>query len=400
MMTVRLDPADHDWMTHPATLRVMAALEAAAPDGSRFVGGCVRNALLGVPVADIDIATVLEPEASQAALEAAGIAVHPTGIAHGTLTAVADHQPFEITTLRRDVSTDGRRATVAFTTNWAEDAARRDFRINALYADPDGTIHDLVGGLADIPGRRVVFIGRPQDRIAEDYLRILRFFRFYAFYGQGEPDAHGLTACAEMTDGLSQLSAERVWMETRKLFSAPDPVASLGWMIQAGVAQALYGQAPDTDRLERLIALGGDDPLLRFAAAFDPAERLIRPMKMSNEEASRLRLAGKAELAATIAEVWPVRAELEKLVYRHGNDAMADQLYLLFSKMADPPEGWGGAIAHVLSFAAPDFPVGGDDLKAAGLTPGPEMGKALRRMEEAWIDSRFRLSKEALLADR
>ncbi|WP_421790690.1 CCA tRNA nucleotidyltransferase [Hyphobacterium sp.] len=397
-MTARLNPADHDWMTAPATRRVMNALETAAPGGSRFVGGCVRNALLGEPVADIDIATVLEPDAAAAALEAAGIAVHPTGLAHGTITAVANHQPFEVTTLRRDVSTDGRRATVAFTTDWAEDAARRDFTINALYANEEGEILDLVGGLKDIPDRRIVFIGKPEDRIAEDYLRILRFFRFFAWYGKGEPDAAGLAACAAMTDGLSQLSAERIWMETKKLLAAPDPARAIELMAEAGVAQALYGTELKITRLSRLIELGGDEPLLRLAALLpDRGVGQIRKLKLSNEEAGRLRKLADGGLSREIEAKWPTRAELEKLVYRHGNQAIADQLFLLFAETREPPEGWGGAIGHVLSFAAPEFPVTGADLKKRGLSAGPEMGQLLRRLEEEWIESRFRLDKHTLL---
>lgn len=399
MTAIRLHPADHAWMSDPATLRVMTALEAAAPGGARFVGGCIRNALLGEPVADIDIATVLEPDAASTALKAADIAVHPTGIDHGTLTAVASHKSFEITTLRRDVSTDGRRATVAFTTDWAEDAARRDFRINALYADREGLIFDPVGGLQDIAGRRIVFIGRAEDRIAEDYLRILRFFRFHAWYGNGDPDPDGLAACAAMTSGLAELSAERVWMETRKLLAAPDPAPALRLMADAGVAQALYAAAPDTARVSRLVALGGDDPMLRFAAMTgEGVSGLIRSMRMSNAEAGRIRKMTDTGLAADIAANWPVRAELEKLVYRHGNEAVADQLFLMFSRDETPPEGWGGAIAHVLSFKAPDFPVNGADLQKAGLAPGPEMGETLRRLENAWVDSRFRLDRTALLS--
>ncbi len=397
-MAVRLNPADHDWMTAPATRRVMSALDAVAPGGSRFVGGSVRNALLGEPVADIDIATILEPEAAKAALEAAGIAVHPTGIEHGTLTAVADHCPFEVTTLRRDVSTDGRRATVAFTTDWAEDAARRDFRINALYADMTGEIFDLVGGLDDIPDRRIVFIGRAEDRIAEDYLRILRFFRFFARYGQGEPDAEAVRACTAMTDGLAQLSAERVWAETKKLLAAPDPAPALRLMAETGVSAALFGEAGDADRVAALVRLGAEDSLVRFTGWMGGrAARLISHLKLSNAEALRIRKMTDPELSRTIETNWPVRAELEKLVYRHGNAAIADQLFLIFSATEAPVEGWGGAIAHALSFDAPVFPVTGADLKWAGIAAGPDMGETLRRLEEAWIDSRFRLSKADLL---
>ena len=399
MMAVRLNPADHDWMTAPATRRVMAALDAAAPGGSRFVGGSVRNALLGEPVADIDIATTLDPEAAKAALESAGIAVHPTGIEHGTLTAVADHHPFEVTTLRRDVSTDGRRATVAFTTSWAEDAARRDFRINALYADMTGEIFDFVGGLDDIPDRRIAFIGRAEDRIAEDYLRILRFFRFYARYGQGQPDADAVRACAAMTGGLAQLSAERVWAETKKLLAATDPVSALRLMAETGVSAALFGDGGDADRVARLVRLGADDPLTRFSGWMgERATGLITGLRLSNAEALRLRKMSDPDLTQSIEADWPIRAELEKLVYRHGNQAVADRLFLMFSAPGQPPEGWGGAIAHVLSFAVPVFPVTGADLKKAGLPAGPDMGDVLRRLESVWIDSRFRLSKTDLLA--
>lgn len=398
MMAVRLNPADHDWMTAPATRRVMSALDAAAAGGSRFVGGSVRNALLGEPVADIDIATILTPEAAKQALEAAGIAVHPTGIEHGTLTAVADHHPFEVTTLRRDVSTDGRRATVSFTTDWAEDAARRDFRINALYADMTGEIFDSVGGLDDIPARRIVFIGKAEDRIAEDYLRILRFFRFYARYGQGEPDADAVRACSEMTNGLAQLSAERVWAETKKLLAAPDPVSALRLMAETGVSTALFGDGGDADRVAQLVRLGADDPLIRFSGWLgETAAGLIAGLRLSNAEALRLRKMSDPDLSRNIMDKWPVRAELEKLVYRHGNQAVADQLYLCFSRTETPPEGWGGAIAHALSFEAPVFPLTGADLKQAGVASGPEMGETLRRLEAAWIDSRFRLSKAGLL---
>lgn len=397
-MAARLNPADHDWLTAPATLRVMAALESAAPGGARFVGGCVRNALLGEPVADIDIATVLEPDAVKAALEAAGIAVHPTGIEHGTLTAVADHHPFEVTTLRHDVSTDGRRATVAFTNDWAEDAARRDFRINALYADLTGNIFDYVGGLADIPDRKIVFIGEAEDRIAEDYLRILRFFRFYARYGQGEPDGEALRACAAMTAGLAQLSAERIWAETKKLFAASDPVASVGLMSETGVAETLYGGPGNPDRLARLTALGAEDPLVRFCGWMGETVRdLPARLKLSKAEALRIRKMTDPELAGVIARDWPMRAALEKRVYRHGNQPVADQLYLFFASGETPPDGWGGAIAHALSFRAPVFPVTGADLKQAGIPASREMGRLLGRLEEEWVDSRFRLSKPELL---
>ena len=395
----RLEPSEHDWLPAPPTRRVIEALEGAEPRSARFVGGCVRNALLGQPVSDIDIATTLLPERAAQALKAAGIAVHPTGIAHGTLTAVANHQPFEITTLRRDVSTDGRRATVAFTTDWDEDARRRDFTMNAIYAEPDGTLIDYVGGVEDALHRRILFIGRPEDRIAEDYLRILRFFRFYAWYAHGDPDQEALAACVAMRDGLTQLSAERVWNETKKLLAAEDPRTALAAMDEAGVMAALYGDL-DRARLGRLVEMGEADAFLRFLALCpDDAsgEALAQRMKMSNAEKDRLRAALDPELTEAVAREWQTRAGLEKLVYRTGNQAIADRLALDFASVETPPEGWGGALAHARSFETPEFPVTGADLLAAGVPKGPELGDSLRRLEDRWVDSRFALTKAELL---
>lgn len=395
----RLEPDEHDWLIAPATRRVIEALEAVEPHSARFVGGCVRNALLRQPVDDIDIATTLVPERAAEALKAAGIAVHETGIAHGTLTAVADHQPFEITTLRRDVSTDGRRATVAFTTDWAEDAKRRDFTLNAIYAEPDGTLIDYASGVEDALHRRILFIGKAEDRIVEDYLRILRFFRFFAWYGHGEPDPDAIAACAAMKDGLTQLSAERVWKETKKLLAAEDPRAALAAMDEAGVMAVLYGNL-DRSRLDRLIEMGEADAFLRFLALCpdDAAgETLVQGMKMSNAEKDRLRTALDPDFAVALAHDWQTRAGLEKLVYRKGNQAVADRLALYFASQETPPEGWGGALAHARSFAPPVFPVAGADLLAAGLEKGPQLGETLTRLENSWVESRFALTKGELL---
>lgn len=399
-MTTRLDLADHAWLTAAPTRRVMDALLAAAPGGARFVGGCVRNALTGHDVSDIDIATILRPEAAAAALKAAGVAVHPTGIDHGTLTAVANHAPFEVTTLRRDVSTDGRRATVAFTTNWLEDSARRDFRLNAIYADADGTLFDPQGGVADALAGRIVFIGRAEDRIAEDYLRILRFFRFFAFYGGTEPDKAGFAACAAMTDGIAHLSAERVWKEMKKLLAAPDPRPALAAMAGSGVLAAVLGQEGELEVLNRLIDLDpASDALLRFAALTGGvAAPMARRMKMSNAERAQFSAALDPNLAGDVASNWRTRAGIEKLVYRHGNQAVADQIALMAARAETPPDGWGGALAHARTFKAPVFPVTGADLLSAGMAHGPEVGETLKRLEDAWVESRFRLSKADLLA--
>jgi tRNA nucleotidyltransferase/poly(A) polymerase len=210
------------WLNDPGLQTLLKVLSANG-EQARIAGGAVRNTLLGEPVADVDIATTNEPRQSIARTEAAGFKVVPTGIDHGTVTVVADGKAYEVTTLRADIETDGRRAKVAFGRDWEADAERRDFTINALYADANGTVIDLVGGLTDLEGRTLRFIGDPEQRIREDYLRILRFFRFFAWYGSGRPDAEGLKACARLKDGLEQLSAERVWSELKKLLSAPDP---------------------------------------------------------------------------------------------------------------------------------------------------------------------------------
>ena len=241
----QLDPARHDWLRDPAGRAVMDALLAAAPGGARYVGGCVRNALLGAAVSDTDIATVLTPARAVAALEAAGIRAVPTGFDHGTVTAVAGKRGFEITTLRKDVATDGRRAVVAFSTDWEEDASRRDFRLNAIYADTDGRLFDPVGGIADALEGRVRFIGEPQARIEEDYLRILRFYRFHAWYGRTPLDADGHAASSRLRAGLRQLSAERVWSELKKLLSAPDPRAVLEAMQEGNVLNEVLPSAID-----------------------------------------------------------------------------------------------------------------------------------------------------------
>ncbi|TRO86163.1 CCA tRNA nucleotidyltransferase, partial [Glycocaulis profundi] len=299
-MAPRLDPAEHAWMRDPATRAVMAALEAARPGSARYVGGAVRNALTGHPVHDVDIATSLTPDAVTTALQAAGIKAVPTGVEHGTVTAVADHRPFEITTLRHDVETDGRRAVVAFTESWQEDAARRDFRLNALYADPDGTIHDFHGGVDDALAGRIVFIGEPRDRIREDYLRILRFYRFHAWYGRGPLDAEGQAACAALKGGMSQLSAERVWKEFKKLLAAPDPSEALRAMSEAGVLAAILPAPFDPALALAAIPLTAD-PLLRAAALIgaDPeaAAALSDSMKVSKAERARLEAACAALLA-------------------------------------------------------------------------------------------------------
>ncbi|WP_438852428.1 CCA tRNA nucleotidyltransferase [Brevundimonas nasdae] len=385
-MTVSM--SDQPWLTAAATRAVMAALEAAGGPGcARFVGGCVRNSLMGQGVDDIDIATRLRPEQTIAALKAAGLKAVPTGVEHGTVTGVSERQPYEITTLRRDVETDGRRAVVAFTEDWAEDAARRDFRLNALYADAEGTVFDPTGGgLEDAAAGRIVFVGEAETRIREDYLRILRFFRFYAWYGQGAPDAVGLAACGALKGGMGQLSAERVSKELLKLLAAPDPRPSVRSMQDSGVlAQVL----PDVQPLAVFEALCGlsDDPVLRLSALLPTDEaavvRIAGALRLSNAVRDRL-----AAIVADGPTVSPGMGEVaaRAAIYRLGQRAFRDRL-----RLAQAATGGDGEALRQLAeaWSAPRMPVGGRDLAKLGVKPGPETGRILKAFEAGWIADDF-----------
>lgn len=397
----RLDP--QPWMTSKSAQRVMSALDAIRPGCARFVGGCVRNALLGEPVADVDIATQLVPELVQKAMIAAGIAVHPTGIEHGTLTVVADSHPYEVTSLRQDVETDGRRAVVAFTDDWALDAQRRDFRINALYASPDGVLYDPTGGgLDDIAARRIVFVGDAETRIREDYLRILRFFRFQAWYGRSLPDEEGLEACARLRSGLADISAERIWMETRKLVAAPQPLSALDAMKDAGVFGQLFPEAKGLELIGKLIRLEmqedlGPDPMVRFLSLFwkdaDAVHAVANRLKMSNEERHRLNWAVRDE-----TPIWGgvTEHEVRAALYRAGEQVIRDRIVLEWAN--DGSADWRDVHDLAERWRRPTMPVNGSDLLALGVTEGPAIGDALRRLEDAWIDSDFALGRDELLA--
>ncbi|WP_295228214.1 CCA tRNA nucleotidyltransferase [uncultured Brevundimonas sp.] len=376
------------WLESQATQAVMRTLEAAGGAGcARFVGGCVRNSLLGQPVDDIDIATRLRPEQTMAALKAAGLKAVPTGVEHGTVTGVSERRPYEITTLRRDVETDGRRAVVAFTEDWAEDAARRDFRLNALYADAAGTVFDPTGGgLEDAAAGRIVFVGVAETRIREDYLRILRFFRFYAWYGRGEPDAVGLAACAALKGGMAQLSAERVSKEVLKLLAAPDPRAAVRAMAETGVLAQVLPQVQPLPLFEAMCDLT-DDPVMRLSALL-PANAAV-----VTEIAGSLRLSNavRDRLAAAVADgpsVSPTMgdAEARAAIYRLGRRAFEDRL------MRAEAAG-GGDAARLRALAAgwtpPKMPVGGRDLARLGLKPGPETGRVLKAFEDGWVADDF-----------
>lgn len=412
-MSPRPSVAGADWLRDP---HLQALLSALSGDGeeARVAGGAVRNALLGEPVADVDIATTALPATTVKRAEAAGFRVVPTGIEHGTITAVAGGRPFEVTTLRSDIETDGRRARVAFGRDWKADAERRDFTINALYAEADGTVIDLVGGLADIAARRLRFIGDPEARIREDYLRILRFFRFFAWYGDGRPDAEGLKACARLKEGLDRLSAERVWAELKKTLSAPDPSRALLWMRQAGVLSRVLPESEKwgIDAVHGLVAAERDlgwpaDALLRLESMVPPDAVRLKAMaerlRMSAAEAARLRgwaLAAGVDPKATEGMV-------AKALYRGDRQGIVDRLRLsLASARARALQdtsalveagGFARLLAFALKWEKPVFPLKGADLKAGGLSEGPGLGSLLKSLEDEWVESGFAIDRDALL---
>lgn len=380
-----------DWLTASATRAVLAALEAAGGPGcARFVGGCVRNALMDREIDDIDIATTLKPEETERAIRAAGLKAVPTGIAHGTVTAVSERQPFEITTLRQDVSTDGRNATVAFTDDWAEDAARRDFRLNALYADGEGRVFDPTGhGVADAAAGRIVFVGDPRIRIREDYLRILRFFRFFAWYGQGEPDAAGLDACRDLASGMTRLSAERVSKELMKLLAAKDPRPAMAAMVDAGVLAQVLPEAGPLALFDAVVDLS-DDPVVRLMTLFPVDAEAMRQAaeRLRFPNAARDRLVGSAQAAPAVS-LDMTDAQARAAVYRHGGRAVADALMRLHAAAPGRREQAARLLAVANGWVPPRLPVGGKEVARLGLEPGPETGRLLKAFEEGWIADDF-----------
>jgi poly(A) polymerase len=384
------------WFKAPETQALMAALEAARPASARFVGGCVRNILMGREIDDIDVATQLTPDRVTEVAQAAGFAAHPTGIDHGTVTVVVNHKPFEVTTLRRDVSTDGRRATVAFTESWEEDAERRDFRLNALYADAEGLVHDPTGGgLDDARAGRVIFIGDAHQRIREDYLRILRFFRFNAWYAKGPIDPNGLQACAELAEGLDQLSVERIWKEAKKLLAAFNPRASWEGMEAVGVRARALPEMNNHARLRALMTLEADlmlpiDAMTRVAASLPDqltAHALARRLKLSNEERDRLSLAlgGDVKIVSYMS-----LKEMRRAIYQLGNEAFRDRVMLAWAEAGPAKtQAWRALVAHAQMWAPPKLPLGGDEVMAAGVPAGPKVGAVLREVEAWWIDADF-----------
>lgn len=402
------------WLKDESLQRLLAVLSASGEE-SRVAGGAVRNTLLGQPVTDIDIATTNLPEQTIKRAEAAGFRTAPTGMAHGTVTVIAKGRAFEVTTLRSDIETDGRHAKVAFGRDWLRDAERRDFTINALYAEADGTVIDLVGGLADLENRVLRFIGDAEARIREDYLRILRFFRFFAWYGSGRPDAAGLMACARLKEGLDHLSAERIWAELRKLLSAPDPSRALLWMRQSGVLTRVLPESErwGIDAIHPLVRAGQDlawppDPMLRLEALVPPdavrMKTLAERLRMSKAEAERLR---DWALVATPAAAME-NSELAALLYggrvSGTTDRLRHALSLARARAVAGDEDIAAVSGYVrlLDFAEkwkrPKFPLSGDDLASLGMRQGEALGKSLRKLEVEWIESNFSLDRDALMA--
>ncbi|MGE0423128.1 MAG: CCA tRNA nucleotidyltransferase [Reyranellaceae bacterium] len=387
------------WMTNAPTTRLLSTLSAAGI-AARFVGGCVRNALLGLAPGDIDIAVDKPPADVTRALQAAGMKVAPTGIAHGTVTAVVDHHPYEITTLRRDVETDGRRAVVAFTDDWREDAARRDFTINAMFCDASGALWDYFNGRTDLAAHRVRFVGDPDTRLTEDVLRVMRFFRFHAWYGRPPLDPPGLAACRRHAGRLRALSAERVRAELLKLLAADDPADVVEAMAISGIFDHWLPQYHGTARLRALIAnerlVGESDGLRRLAALLDPATDAVafgKRLKLSTQQGVRLQvmLASVPAIDATDTSV------VRKQVYRLGGALYIDRLLLDRGTASDAQLVAAHEAAR--TWPAPELPIGGADVIRAGIKAGPDVGMLIDAVETWWIAHDFAPDREACLAE-
>jgi poly(A) polymerase len=405
MPTATLNLKDATWLRTGALARLLMVLDRDG-EQARVVGGAVRNALLGVPVAEIDVATTAVPEEVVRRVAAAGFKPVPTGIEHGTITAVIDKVPFEVTTLRRDVETYGRHAKVAFGRDWQADAKRRDFTINALSAARDGTVYDYVGGLADLAARRVRFIGDARQRIAEDYLRILRFFRFHASYAGDHPDAAGLAACIAGRDGLDQLSRERVRLELMKLLLAPRAAPTLTVMSDSGLLLRVLGGVGYLAAFENMAkveaAAGVDpDPARRLGALSvmvpEDAERLWQRLRLTNAEHARL---------TSLAEGWrrisPALSDKAQrtLLYRLGPEQFTDHALLGWarSQASVHDEAWHALATLPRRWTTPEFPLKAADFIKRGVAKGPALGEALRAAEVTWIAEGFPSDRVALEA--
>jgi poly(A) polymerase len=382
--------ADAPWLRDPRVQKIMAVIAAAGGE-VRVVGGAVRNGLLGEPISDVDLATTLLPEDVMRVCKAAGLGVHPTGLEHGTITVVNKGQAFEVTTLRRDVETDGRRAVVAFTKDWREDAMRRDFTINAMFCDATGKIYDFTTGYQDILRKRVRFVGGAELRIQEDYLRILRFFRFHARYGKGSPCPVGLTACVKLRSGLKKISAERIRQELLKLVVAPRAVDTLKIMAAHGILKTILPHTDDWRVLGRLPQVG---VLRLYVLAKKPAD-LKERLRLSNHEAERL---DALNIAPKLNPAMSQQSQ-HALLYRMGGQSWSDAVAVAWAKSSSPrtSKSWQALIDLPQVWDIPKFPLNGKDAIAAGLVPGPGMGAMLRQLEDWWVAQDFGPTREELL---
>jgi poly(A) polymerase len=386
---------DAAWLRREPLARLLAALDRDG-EQARVVGGAVRNALIGEPVGEVDLATTARPEDVARRAEAAGFRVVPTGIEHGTVTVVADGRSYEVTTLRQDIETFGRHAKVAFGRDWKADAERRDFTINALSASADGAVHDYVGGLDDLRARRVRFIGDAGTRIAEDYLRILRFFRFHAAFGDGAPDAEGLHACIAGRAGLDQLSRERVRMELLKLLVARHAVPTLAVMTEAGLLITVLGGVPDLASFSNMTKLEAElqhtpDAIRRLGALAvriaEDAVRLWQRLRLANAEHDRLAYMAKDWWRVTPGNERDARA----LLYRLGPERFTDRVMLAWTRSpaGAADRAWHSMATLPARWSAPQFPLKADDFIRRGIAKGPALGAALRAAEDDWIAADF-----------
>ncbi len=399
--------AQAPWLTAPATQSVLAAITSGGGD-ARIVGGAVRNTLLGHPVTDIDIATTVRPEDVLARATQAGLTAVPTGLAHGTVTVIAGHRPFEVTTLRHDVETHGRHATVAFTEDWVSDAHRRDFTINALYCDAQGRLYDATGGLADLAARRVRFIGHADDRIREDFLRILRFYRFTAHYGDGSIDRQGHDACAALQEGLDRISAERIRAELMKLLAAPHAAVVVSEMNEAGILARVLGAPADLITFARLVAIETG-----YGLPPDPVRRLYALAVLDHAGAARLRdrlRLSKAEYERLADLTLPDRAfdpcetadRARCYIYRRGAATYRDGVLIAWARdLAAAPSSaaHGERLGLADHWRPPVLPVSGKDVIALGIPPGPEIGHILEMLDQWWMTAGFP-PDEALVRQR
>jgi len=401
---------ENDWLK-AASLQALFDILCADNGAARVAGGAVRNALMGEAVNDVDLCTTLLPDEVVRRLESAGHKAIPTGIDHGTVTAVIDGNPYEVTTLREDVETDGRHAVVAFGTDWQKDAERRDLTINALYCDRDGNVYDFINGYPDIETKEIRFIGDASQRIREDSLRILRFFRFFAWYGHGRPDAEGLKACAAGKTLLAGLSVERVWMELKKMLSAPDPGRAILWMRTTGI---LGGVLPEThkwgtDAIPALLRLEQEqnwapDPLFRLMGMVRPdvetMQTMSKRMTFSNMETDRMVDWASSNLAKSETH----ENELQKMLYRGSQQGMLDQMrlevvHLINRDEEEAAQQMLGLADFASNWERPLLPIKGQDLLDQGAKAGPQLGETLSKLEESWVESGFTKTKDALLQE-